>query len=152
MKSGTLITTGIVVAVIAAGCGGGDAGGGDASVPLPSLGAIAACFRHEGVTAVYRKKEEGVPFVNGLVQGADVVSAELTGDKAKTEELLERYEAEQPSSLEAFEVLEGAAVGVINKKEPASKRIVLNCMEKVRRRATGSGPAGPEPIARKPTT
>jgi hypothetical protein len=78
---------------------------------------------------VYRKEEEGVPFVNGLVRGADAVSAELTGDQAKTDELLERYEAEGSTSLEAFEVLEGAAVGVIAKEAPASKRIVLNCLE-----------------------
>lgn len=138
MRRGALISIGIVLAAIAVGCGGGsggagntsaDTGSGDAGVRAPSLRAIAACFRREGVTAVYRKKEEGVPFVNGLVKGANAVSAELTGDKTKTEALLKRYEAEQPSSLEAFEVLKGAAVGVVAKREPANKRIILNCLE-----------------------
>jgi hypothetical protein len=129
MKRGMLTSIGTVVATVAIGCGGGAVGDGGGGVPPPSLGAIAACFRHEGVTAVYRKEEEGVPFVNGLVRGADAVSAELTGDKAKTDELLARYEAEDSPDLEAFEVLEGAAVGVIAKEAPASKRIVLNCLE-----------------------
>ncbi|MGV1048634.1 MAG: hypothetical protein ACOYD4_08960 [Solirubrobacterales bacterium] len=146
MRRGALIIIGIVFAAIAVGCGGGDGGsssgtgGGDAGaatgsrdaavhVRAPSPRAIAACFRREGVTAVYRKQEEGVPFVNGLIRGANAVSAELTGSKARTKKLLERYEAEEPSSLEAFEVLEGTAVGVINEREPASKRIVLDCLE-----------------------
>ena len=63
------------------------------------------------------------------VQGADAVSAELTEDKAKIEKLLERYEAEGSTSLAAFVVLEGAAVGVVFEKEPTSKRIVLHCLE-----------------------
>jgi hypothetical protein len=130
MKRGTLTSIGIAVAAIAVGCGGGNHGGGDARVPGSSPGAIAACFRHEGATSVYRKKEEGVPFVNGLVRGAYAVSAELTGDKAKTEELLERYEARGSAKLEAFEALGGTAVAVIAKEKPATKRIVLNCLGK----------------------
>ena len=96
---------------------------------MPTPDAVAACFRRKGVTSVYEKKERGVRFVNGLVGGANAVSAEFTGTKAKTEELLRRYEAEDLPSLEAFEVIEGAAVGVINKREPANKQIVLDCFE-----------------------
>ena len=99
------------------------------SVQLPSPDAIAACFRRAGAMSVYKKKERGVPFVNGLIRGADTVSAELTRDKKSTEELMERYEAEAPSTLVAFEVLGGAAVGVISKDAPGTKRIVLNCLE-----------------------
>lgn len=139
MRRGLLTSTGLIVAAIALGCGGG-AGGGETSlsvstpdakaslsVPTPDL--VAACFKRKGVTAVYEKKERGVRFVNGLVGGANAVSAEFTGTKAKSEELLRRYEAEASPGLEAFEVLEGAAVGVINKREPASKQIVLDCFE-----------------------
>ncbi len=129
MKKGALIGIAIVLAAIAVGCGGGGSDGQGAGVSLPAPGAIAACFRKEGAASVYQKKERGVPFVNGLLRGADAVSAELTGDREKTEELMERYEAEDSPSLVAFEVLDGAAVGVISKHAPASKRIVLNCLE-----------------------
>jgi hypothetical protein len=123
---------GAVVAVFAVvlvvGCGGG-ADNPTASVQVPSPDAIAACFRREGATAVYEKKERGVPFVNGLIRGADSVSAELTGDKESTDELMQRYEAEDLPTLVAFEALDGAAVGVISRNAPATKRIVLNCLE-----------------------
>lgn len=121
--------------VLVTGCGGSSTDNMTVSVQpavsvrLPSPGAIAACFRRAGAVSVYKKKERGVPFVNGLIREADTVSAELTGDEEKTEELMKRYEAEASPSLVAFEVLDGAAVGVISKDAPGTKRIVLNCLE-----------------------
>lgn len=99
------------------------------SSPVPTPEEVAACFKREGAVSVYQRKDRGVRFVNGLVNGANAVSAEFTGDQAKTDEFLRRYEAEEPSELEAFEVLDGAAVGVINEREPANKRIVIGCLE-----------------------
>lgn len=121
-----------LIAVAAAGCGDSGNGSSDSSsaaLPtLPSPSAVAACFQQEGVVSVYQKKEDGVPFVNGLLNGF-AVSAEFTGSKAKTERLLEKYEAEEGSELEGFEALEGAAVGVINENGPAGRQVVLNCLE-----------------------
>lgn len=146
MRKGALTTsTALALAVVVIGCGGGGDGSAatgasaetgattesrastETGVSLPAPKAIAACFERAGVVSVYRKKERGVPFVNGLVEGTYAVSAELTGSQAATDELLERYEAEKNSKLVAFEVLGGAAVGVINEEAPTSKRIVIKC-------------------------
>lgn len=124
MNRGALIGIGIVAVVIAAGCGGGDA---STSLPtLPRPGVVAACFRHEGVSAVYQKKENGITRVDGLTTGAAAAMAFFTEDTAKTEKVLKTYDE---SPFEAFEVLEGAAVGVINITAPANKQIVLKCLE-----------------------
>lgn len=143
MKKAALAGVVLVLAVLACGCGG-SGGGTDTTAgvstgaatadsapakPLPAPDAIAACFRREGAVSVYQKKEHGVRFVNGLIEAAYAVSAELTGDQATTDEFLERYEAEEPSELEAFEVLDGAAVGVVNEKKPGNKKIVITCLE-----------------------
>jgi hypothetical protein len=131
IRAGTLTIVAVLIATVVVGCGGG----GDASAPLPTPPppkAVASCFRHEGVTAVYEKEEKGVTFVNGLVEGSASVSAEFTEDKAKSEEFLESYEAEakKGSSLMAFELLDGAAVGVYDSKKPSNKQLIRACIER----------------------
>jgi hypothetical protein len=125
-------TTTIVAALIAAFVGGCGGGGTSTSLPTPPAPkAVAACFREEGVMAVYQKQEKGVTFVNGLFEGSASVSVEFTEDQTKSGEFLESYEAEaeKGSGLVAFELLEGAAVGVYDKRRPANEQLIRNCAE-----------------------
>jgi hypothetical protein len=116
---------GVVAAALAIGCGGSDT----SSVLVPTAGAVATCFRDEGATSVYQRKEGGVTLVDGLVGTNGIVSVELTGGRTKSEDVIERLEAEDVPSLRSFEALEGAVVGVFSKGKPAGKQIVLNCLE-----------------------
>lgn len=117
-----------VTLVVGCGSGGQEESSAHGRVSVPTPGAVAACFRDAGATAVYQRKEQGVILVDGLVGANGIVSAELTGGREKSAEAIERLEAEA-SGLEAFEALEGAAVGVFSRGKPAGKRTVIGCLE-----------------------
>jgi hypothetical protein len=121
----------VLTVTLVVGCGGGgqEETSAHGKVGLPTSKAVAACFRAAGATAVYQRKEHGVILVDGLVGASGIVSIELTGDREKSAEAIERLETEEASTLEAFEALEGAAVGVFSRGKPAGKRTVFNCLE-----------------------
>ncbi len=96
---------------------------------MPTAAVVSACFKDAGATSVYQRKEHGVILVDGLVGTNGIVSVELTGDQEKSEEMIDRLEAEDADGLQPFEALDGAVVGVFSKGKPAGKRIILGCLE-----------------------
>jgi hypothetical protein len=109
-------------AALAVGCGEEDSG-----AALPSSKEIAQCFEDEGATAVNEKTENEVPTTTALANGG-VIAAALTGDEEKSREAIEQFEG--LPGLEAFEALEGKAVGLVGEGEAANKRLVLHCLER----------------------
>ncbi|HUB98518.1 MAG TPA: hypothetical protein VMS11_01715 [Solirubrobacterales bacterium] len=152
-KRGTMLAVvAVALAVLAIGCGGGGettsaAGGGDTgksttvasgngqttavAVKLPTDKAIESCFRKEGVTSVYNKKEHGARVVNGLVQGAGTVSIVVTGSPAKTKKILKTFEKEGLTTLKSLEPFEARALGFYSPRIPASKKALESCISKL---------------------
>lgn len=96
---------------------------------VPATKAVEACFKAAGATSVYHRKEDGVILVDGLVGTNGIVSVELTGGQAKSEEAIARLASGNVSGLQSFEALDGAVVGVYTKGKPAGKRFILRCLE-----------------------
>lgn len=119
MKGRLLIAVGVIVALFAIGCGG------DSGPSVPTSDEIAQCFKEEGAKPVSQGTEKGVPTVKGLLNGDEIIGVELTEDKAKTEKSLEQLK--KLELLQAFEALEGEAVGIVT--EAKNKDLVLGCLE-----------------------
>lgn len=101
-----------------------------AKVKLPTLKAIERCFRKEGASSVYNKKEHGARIVNGLVAGSGTVSIVLTGSPAKTKKVLKIFDGEELSSLESLEPFEARAIAYYRKGNPASKKVLESCISR----------------------